>query len=346
MATPDVTVRGGGIFGLSVAWACLRRGATVRLIEKHKIGAGASGGLVGALAPHVPENWNPKKQFQLESLLMAESWWAEIADASGQDPGYARLGRVQPLQDARSVDLAKGRIAGATELWGGRATWEVTTGAGGWSVESPTGRFVRDTLSARLHPRRASEALAAAIRARGGEIVEGVEAAEEGTVVHAAGWEGLEDLSALFARPVGNGVKGQAALMAHDARDFPQLFVDAVHVVPHADGTTAIGSTSEREFDDPGATDAQLDTLIEKVRALVPSLREAVVIAKWAGVRPRARSRAPMLGEWPGRPGHFIANGGFKIGFGIAPKVGEVMADLILEGSDGIPTGFRLEDNL
>ena len=35
---------------------------------------------------------------------------------------------------------------------------------------------------------------------------------------------------------------------------------------------------------------------------------------RWAGLRPRARSRAPMLGAWPGRPGHFIANGGFKIG--------------------------------
>jgi len=41
-----------------------------------------------------------------------------------------------------------------------------------------------------------------------------------------------------------------------------------------------------------------------------------------------------------------IANGGFKIGFGMAPKVGEVMADLILEGGDSIPQGFRVADNL
>ena len=70
------------------------------------------------------------------------------------------------------------------------------------------------------------------------------------------------------------------------------------------------------------------------------------VLDRWAGVRPRARSRAPMLGAWPGRPGHFVANGGFKIGFGMAPKVAEVMADLVLAGRDAIPEGFRVEDNL
>jgi glycine oxidase len=65
--------------------------------------------------------------------------------------------------------------------------------------------------------------------------------------------------------------------------------------------------------------------------------------ARWAGIRPKSASRAPVLGAWPGRPGHFIANGGFKIGFGMAPKVAEVMADLVLEGRDTIPTDFTVE---
>ncbi|MEL6516514.1 MAG: FAD-dependent oxidoreductase, partial [Pseudomonadota bacterium] len=61
---------------------------------------------------------------------------------------------------------------------------------------------------------------------------------------------------------------------------------------------------------------------------------------------PRARSRAPMLGAWPDRPGHFIANGGFKIGFGMAPEVARVMATLILDGTDDIPPAFGVEANL
>ena len=75
MARCDISVRGAGIFGLSVAWACVEAGATVELVDPGGVAAGASGGVVGALAPHVPENWNAKKQFQLESLLMAGAFW-------------------------------------------------------------------------------------------------------------------------------------------------------------------------------------------------------------------------------------------------------------------------------
>ena len=78
----------------------------------------------------------------------------------------------------------------------------------------------------------------------------------------------------------------------------------------------------------------------------MPILHGAPVVARWAGVRPRAKSRAPMLGAHPLHPGQFIANGGFKIGFGMAPKVAQVMADLVLEGRCAIPDGFRPEASL
>jgi glycine/D-amino acid oxidase-like deaminating enzyme len=39
----------------------------------------------------------------------------------------------------------------------------------------------------------------------------------------------------------------------------------------------------------------------------------------------------------------FIANGGFKIGFGMALGVAEVMADLVVDGIDRIPDDFRTE---
>ena len=99
MAMPDITVMGAGIFGLSIAWSCQSLGAKVRVIDPGGPGAGASGGIVGALAPHVPENWNTKKSFQFESLMMAETFWTEVSQVSGVSPGYARLGRLQPILD-------------------------------------------------------------------------------------------------------------------------------------------------------------------------------------------------------------------------------------------------------
>ncbi len=332
MAIADVTVRGAGIFGLSVAYACARRGASVQVIDPGGVAAGASGGIVGALAPHVPEQWNDKKAFQLDSLLMAEGFWAGVAELSGLPTGYARSGRLQPLADDAAVALAERRALTAVDHWGDCATWAVVDATGaGWEPPSASGRLVHDTLSALIHPRQATRALAAAVAALGGVIRK--DGADEGAVVWATGWQGLDRL--------GNGVKGQAALLDFDASGAPQLFADTLHIIPHGDGTVAIGSTSEREFGDATATDAALDDVIARAKAAMPVLADAHVIARWAGVRPRAKSRAPLLGAHPLKPGAFIANGGFKIGFGMAPKVGEVMADLVLDGRDTIPEGFR-----
>ena len=168
----------------------------------------------------------------------------------------------------------------------------------------------------------------------------------EGKLVDATGYEGLLAISEKMGKSMANGVKGQAALLQFDARTQPQLFADALHIVPHEDGTVAIGSTSEREFTDPTSTDGQLEDVITRAVAAFPVLKDAPVLARWAGVRPRTRSRAPVLGPHPLDPEAFIANGGFKIGFGMAPKVGEVMADLILEDRDIIPEDFKPEASL
>ena len=98
MAMVDVTVRGAGIFGLSIAWTCARRGAKVQIIDPFGPGAGSSGGLVGALAPHVPENWNAKKAFQFDSLIMAEPFWNQVESTGGVSPGYARAPAIRSAQ--------------------------------------------------------------------------------------------------------------------------------------------------------------------------------------------------------------------------------------------------------
>ncbi len=346
MAMPEITVRGAGIFGLSIAWVLTQRGARVQVVDPFGAGSGSSGGLVGALAPHVPENWNDKKAFQLESLIMAESFWAEVQAAGGVDPGYGRTGRLQPIANDHALELAQARCDGARALWQGRAVWEViaTENAGDFAPLSPSGFLVRDTLTGRMHPRQACAALVAALRATGVEVV--ADAEERGAVIWATGWRGLLTLSKELGKSVGAGIKGQSAALGYDAGPVPQVFVDGLHIIPHANGTVAIGSTSEREFDSPDGVDTHCDDLIARAIAAMPVLAGAPVVDRWAGVRPRARSRAPMLGAWPGRDGHFIANGGFKIGFGMAPKVAEVMADLVLEGRDLIPNGFRVEASM
>ncbi|MEM8774184.1 MAG: FAD-dependent oxidoreductase [Pseudomonadota bacterium] len=336
----EVTIYGAGIFGLSIAFTCLKRGAKVRVIDPAGPGAGASGGIVGALAPHVPENWNSKKAFQFESLLKASGFWDKVEAVSGKSSGYERTGRLQPVLDEKAECLAKERAKNAADLWQGEAVWEVCKSDDfEFTPKTPTGLLIHDTLSARLHPAKACDALATAILRLGGEILTAGKG--QGAILHATGVHDLQKISHAFGQNTGNGVKGQAALIDFSAQNSPQLFADTLHIIPHADGTTAVGSTSERDFSDANSTSRLLDDLLVRAREAVPALVDAPVIARWAGVRPRAKSRAPMLGHHPLHKGEFIANGGFKIGFGVAPMVAEVMADLILDGKDTIPEDFH-----
>ncbi|WP_373355556.1 FAD-dependent oxidoreductase [Pseudoroseicyclus sp. CXY001] len=329
----DLTVMGAGAFGLSVAYAAARRGARVRVIDPGGPGAGASGGVVGALAPHAPEGWDALKAFQWEALMMAEGWWRGVEEAGGGATGYARLGRLQPLRDDAAVARARDRAKGAAAHWGAAARWRVipVAEAGRFAPASPSGFLIHDSASARISPAGACAALAAAVAALGGEILREGECV--GPVVRATGAAGLR------AAGLGSGVKGQAALLALDRREAPQISAPGLHIVPHADGTVAVGSTTEPEAEGP-EVDGRLDKVLAKAAALMPELAEAEVIRRWAGFRPRARQRLLL-----GRLGAgYIANGGYKIGLGLAPLVGERMAELVLEGRAEIPEEFAPEE--
>jgi glycine/D-amino acid oxidase-like deaminating enzyme len=92
--------------------------------------------------------------------------------------------------------------------------------------------------------------------------------------------------------------------------------------------------------------DGVLEDVLARARELFPALQSAAVLRRWAGLRPRAKSRAPMVGRHPMRSGEYVANGGFKIGFGIAPGIGEMLADLVLDGVDRVPEDFAVSASL
>jgi glycine/D-amino acid oxidase-like deaminating enzyme len=346
MCSADITIYGAGAFGLTAALEALMRGAKVQVIDPNGVGFGSSGGIVGALAPHTPERWDPVKEFQLDSLLLSRSYWPQIEHISGLSTGYGNLGRLQAIPNDHQLELAHIRTSDAQTLWRGLAEWRVipVEEAQGWAPHTPTGWLVHDTLSARINPARACAALAAAVIAKGGKIV--THAAPEGKVIHATGVWGLNEMSKRLGHEVGNGVKGQAILLQYDLPNAPQIFTGGVHIIPHNDGTLAIGSTSERYFENPQKTDELADDLLARAITAMPQLSDAPVLQRWAGVRPRAATRAPMMGADPDRKGEFVFNGGFKIGFGIVPLAAQRLIDLVLEDRDTIPENFKVEASL
>ena len=355
----DVVVIGAGIFGLSVAWSCVQRGMSVTIVEKATIGAGASGGVVGALSPNVPENWSPKKQFQLDALLTAQAHWAEVDATSGLPSGYGRLGRIIPIINARGLEHAQIRTEDAKSLWDGEAFWRVEDSDkfSGWiAPEAAPFGVIHENLSARINPRLACLSLAKALQVKGCEIREGWEMTaindneiigpsgkiRASAIVMAAGVACFPYLETLWGRNAGMGVKGQSAVLGGvNAANVPMIFGDHTYIIPHANGDIAVGSTSENTYDDPFSVDEKLDIVIERATTICPALRHAKIKHTWANIRPRARKPDPMLGPIKGPVGLYMATGGFKIGFGIAHKCGETLATMIAGETTFLPKQFH-----
>lgn len=346
---PDLLVIGGGIAGLWCAERAMRAGLTTVLIEKRTIGAGASGGYLGALMPHQPVNWNAKKQFQLDGLLSLEDEIATLEAATGLSCGYRRSGRIMPLRDAGQRQRALGRGREVAKVWpktsptGAPLSWTVDDGnpAPGWLAGGAGSHGVSlDTLSARVAPRRLVAALAArlsssvtivehcavaAIEAGGAaRLADGSRITPAKTII-AAGYESSSLAGAFGASPV-SGVKGQAALLrpvVPVAADRPILYDDGVYVIAHDDGMVAVGSTSEKQWKEAGATDERLDALMERAAALCPALDGATVIGRWAGIRPRGATPDPIVTPLPDAPDVILCTAGYKISFGIAHKMAD-----------------------
>ncbi|MBV1864202.1 MAG: FAD-binding oxidoreductase [Rhodobacteraceae bacterium] len=360
MAKRNVIVVGAGSWGLACAYACARRGMAVQVLEAGTIGCGSSGGVMGALAPHTPDQWEPKKQFQYEALLHAHDFWVEVDALSGIASGYGRIGRLVPLTTPRSLELALMRIETARKLWHGEFDWRVEKGHDLIAPRFMPFGVIHETFSGRVFPARAVASLAGACRALGVEIAENAPVTALGdrkvsgdwgdltadAVIVASGAEGFGLLDAYGDHPTGGGVKGQAALLAVDLGAAPQIYADGVYIVPHAGGQTAVGSTTEKTWDDPLRTDEKLDAIIAKARAICPSVGEAPVIQRWAGLRPKARRRDPMLGPVPGLTGVFTAMGAFKIGLGLAPAVGDILARFAMGDAVDLPKSFTFPHHM
>jgi glycine oxidase len=240
--------------------------------------------------------------------------------------------------DESSVILAKKRKETAKDLWQNFATWDIIDNSKEWELMSPTGFWIFDNLSALIHPRLACLSLAQALNKKGCEFL--LEGKNQGKVIWATGVHDLSRISQKFEKNFGNGVKGQAALFKLKKPRSAQLFAETLHFIPHLDGTLAVGSTSENSFEHSDTNDGNLQALIIKASNILPELKGKDPICTWANVRPRSRSRAPVLGEHPLYPSEFIMNGGFKIGLGMAPQMGKVFSEFLLQNINNIPTEF------
>lgn len=361
--------------GLWAAVHAERRGIATLIADAGQLGGGASGGLLGALMPHMPDRWSEKKQFQFDALVSLEDEIATLEAATGLSAGYIRSGRLIPLPKPHLEKIARRHCEDAEQHWQAgvrRFHWHVLDAppVGGWIEASAGGSgFVHDTLAARVAPRLLIAALVALLRrSKHVRILEHATVAGLGPdrgvaeiggetiafrhCILAAGHQSfplLQGLTPGLKQPLGQPVKGQAALLKADIDPaLPTIFLDGLYVVAHEGGYAAIGSTSENRFDDPTSTDTQLDALIAGAREIVPTLRDAVVVERWAGLRPKAIDRDPMIGRHPDHPRLIALTGGFKVSFGLAHRLAEAAICIAGDTDCGflLPESFAISSHI
>lgn len=359
----DVVVVGAGVIGLSCAWALLRRGVAVTLVDPEPA-RGASYAAAGMLAPVTEAHVGEERLLAL-TLAGARAWpgfAAALEDATGLPSGYRAEGTLVVAHDADDRAVLK-RLQQHQEAWGLDVTWLSSREA---RREEPM--LAPDVVGALLvegdhsvHNRQLLTAMLAAVERAGGSLLRrrvtavttdatgrasgvvlddgGTIAA--GTVVVAAGaWTStLEGLPPGTLPPV-RPVKGQILRLATTPdtgavlRRTLRALVRGmgVYLVPRADGELAVGATTEERGFDPTVTAGGVWELLRDARAVLPVVTELRFVEAWAGLRPGTPDNAPAIGPTP-VPGLVVATGHGRNGVLLAPVTGDAVAAHVVDGA-------------
>jgi glycine oxidase len=332
-----VTVVGGGIIGLSVAWRIVHRGLSVTVVDSGG-DEGAWYAAAGMLAPagETAFGQEPLQELLLESARRWPSFAAELERETGHDLGFDTTGAVD-------VALTGDDLAEARRMWAYCELRDV-------KVQPMPASELRDlepALSPRIRggallpddhqvdPRRVVRALRAAL---GPAVMSGrVSRVPEGSTVVAAGL-GTAELTGLPVRPVKGLVlrlRGEPGVLRHVVNGY----VDGRHVylVPRADGEVVVGATQEERADFAVTAGSVLE-LLRSATDLVPELAEFELTETVVRHRPSTPDNAPMLGRWTGDV--VVAAGHHRNGVLLAPVTADLIADLVVGRVDPLLAAF------
>ena len=328
-SAPDVAVIGGGVIGLSVAWAAARRGLSVTVFDRGALGDGTSRMAAGMLAPVAEADAG--EVALLRAGLAAAALWpafaAELEQAAGADPGYRRCGTLVVARDAdeaealeRERELRCALGVPVERLLGSRAR----------RLEPGLAPGVRAALDVpgdhAVDPRALVAALVlacerAGVALRPHEEVADPRAVRAGRVVLAQG---------AWAGPPVRPVKGQV-LRLRDP-DGPGLLERVIrfergYVVPRGDGRYVVGATMEERGFDTTVTAGGIRELLQETQLIVPGIDELVLEEAAAGLRPATPDNGPLLG--PDAEGLIWAAGHHRNGILLAPLTGAAIGGLL-----------------
>ncbi len=121
------------------------------------------------------------------------------------------------------------------------------------------------------------------------------------------------------------------------------LDVDMKFVSSTMTGGLRSAGTIEFTRRDAPPTERRANMLIEQTKYMLPDL-DATATSSWMGVRPSFPDSLPAIGPVPGFNGLFAAFGHSHFGLMMAPRTGELVADLVLGRRSNIDlTPYRVD---
>jgi sarcosine oxidase subunit beta len=376
--TADVVIVGGGIEGAAAAWALARRGVTdVLVVERSTVGSGMTGKSSGIVRCHYGvSSLAAMATVGLEVFERPQDFLGEqVTDIGFRQSGYV-VGVGEPNVDSLRKSLAAQRAVGVQ-------TEEVDADevAAMWPYADlePFAAFAYEARGGFGDAYRTAQAFAVSARAAGVRIRQGTAMADllldgdratgvrladgtavaAGTVVVATGvW--TRDLLTQYGIDVPIRVVREQIVMispgvpkAAVAR-LP-VFSDLVslqYIRPEPGGEVLFGNSdlSHVQEADPDAYPNRagedfVDITIDRVGTRFPGFADAAITGSYAGCYDVTPDWNPVISR-TGIDGLVVAAGFSGHGFKIAPAVGQLIADLVVDGRSADPripeTDFRL----
>lgn len=363
----DVLIIGAGSTGAGAAWALGRRSVSgVMLVEQRSPAAGTTARSCAILRMHYMHE--PLARMAFRSRQLFENWEHEI----GGDPGFRQVGWMFLAlpEDANAlaanVEMQR-RVGIDARLVSPEEACEI---AGGMSVDD-VGAVAWEPDSGYADPLRTTESLVEAAKRSG--VTYRPDVAVSGMAQNGSGWRVETSAGPILAGHVlvaaGPHTVG---LLAEQGVELPVTFVrHTVAVMRRPDGPSAgpivsdriagsyyrptdggeilVGSTGAYEGPLEAEPDADawpradaLRMLRDRYSARFAGAGAPDMVGGYTSIYDCTPDLMPLLGRVPGLDGLSVAVGFSGHGFKIAPAVGDLLAEDLLEVADSDVGMFRL----
>lgn len=363
----DVLVVGGGLHGLSAALQIARRGASVILLERSRIGRHASGASAAGV-----RTLNRARE-EMSVSLVAMEMWHQIEDLVGDDCGFHADGQLQIAETEVELERIRARVA---KLHCDGFSNEVVVNTSDLRDLVPAlaphclgGAFaLRDGAA---DPHRTLAAFLRAGREAGVVVLEGLGVREIARcedvwrvsagdsqfeaplLVNAAGAWGSE-IAALAGDKIPVGLKCSMMIVTERIAPFIRPTVSSVartlSFKQTNQGTLLIGGGQQGRPDfanERADVDARiLAKSAAAAVALFPNVERLRIVRSWAGLEARTRDDLAIVGLSPTQPGLLHLFGFSGHGFQLVPGVGVAAAELLLDGQSHIDLAGLEPDRL